>query len=409
MKEQQERESIIEQLYYLRSGLSLICECKEVIERYNQDKKAIEKKRDDAISSRQETAKSHREQKATAVFAARRKRDDADISRSIAKKYGRSILINCLLLFVLLVGFYIIASALNWMFFDYEGIPLLNNKLIGKLISGVLENIQTSPIVVLLILVATVAAGVGLAMLIARIAKKIRRDSRLRSAHIKDMKKYESEEAAMQAEVARLTAIVQKDEEETPRIIEEAKTTCKKALQKLERERRKKAQEAQDLITRTYQALVEHTIIDSRDWGVLDLIIYAIETGRADSVKEALQTADQERRNDALVGAVASAHQEISKAILASSHQTQHVICQATKALAGTLSAMTSSVTSGMQRLASTVESGFEQVAEGQREIQLAQQTQIALQQRANWNSQQLLETMSSVINWNGELRVSVY
>ena len=44
MQELQESKSIIEQLYYLRAGLSLICECKQTIDDYDKDKKAIERK-----------------------------------------------------------------------------------------------------------------------------------------------------------------------------------------------------------------------------------------------------------------------------------------------------------------------------------------------------------------------------
>lgn len=63
-----------------------------------------------------------------------------------------------------------------------------------------------------------------------------------------------------------------------------------------------------------YDALVEQysSLLDVRDWEFLDFFIYYFETNRADTVREALLLADNERRADRIVQAVQSAAREIS-------------------------------------------------------------------------------------------------
>jgi len=57
------------------------------------------------------------------------------------------------------------------------------------------------------------------------------------------------------------------------------------------------------------------TVLDERDWGNLDFVIFMLETGRADSMKEALQLVDRERQTDKIVEAVKYATRAISGTI----------------------------------------------------------------------------------------------
>ncbi len=63
-----------------------------------------------------------------------------------------------------------------------------------------------------------------------------------------------------------------------------------------------------------YQATQEQfgSVLDERDWGNVDLIIYNYETGRALDMRDALLQVDNERRNKQLVNAVNEASQAIS-------------------------------------------------------------------------------------------------
>lgn len=56
-------------------------------------------------------------------------------------------------------------------------------------------------------------------------------------------------------------------------------------------------------------------ILSVSDWDDLDLIIYYLETNRADTIKEALQLKDRQRQNDELVKAIDNAGQSISDTI----------------------------------------------------------------------------------------------
>ena len=46
------------------------------------------------------------------------------------------------------------------------------------------------------------------------------------------------------------------------------------------------------------------SVLDPRDWANIDLIIFYYETGRADTLKEALQQVDRQRQNEALIKAI---------------------------------------------------------------------------------------------------------
>lgn len=58
-----------------------------------------------------------------------------------------------------------------------------------------------------------------------------------------------------------------------------------------------------------------NTLIDNRDWQYLDLIVFYIQTGRADNIKEALQQVDRRIQTDTIIDAVNHATKEICNTI----------------------------------------------------------------------------------------------
>lgn len=66
-----------------------------------------------------------------------------------------------------------------------------------------------------------------------------------------------------------------------------------------------------------YTALQQQygTLLDERDWGDVDLVIFAYETGRADTVKEALAFVDGERRTNRIVNAISEATTRLNATI----------------------------------------------------------------------------------------------
>lgn len=57
------------------------------------------------------------------------------------------------------------------------------------------------------------------------------------------------------------------------------------------------------------------TVLDIRDWQHIDLVIFYFETGRADTLKEALQQVDRKVQTDEIIDAIKTAGQNISSTI----------------------------------------------------------------------------------------------
>ena len=68
------------------------------------------------------------------------------------------------------------------------------------------------------------------------------------------------------------------------------------------------------------------SLLNVRDWGNLDLIIYYYETGRADSIKEALRLIDLESRGGNLNSALCKANKEIGNSIKSGNYKADEKI-----------------------------------------------------------------------------------
>ena len=66
-----------------------------------------------------------------------------------------------------------------------------------------------------------------------------------------------------------------------------------------------------------YDALIAEyaTVLDPRDWKNIDFIIFYYETGRVDTIKEALIHVDKQRQTETIANAIKQASQEISSTI----------------------------------------------------------------------------------------------
>lgn len=81
----------------------------------------------------------------------------------------------------------------------------------------------------------------------------------------------------------------------------------------VERDRAYRSKLSQDM----YDRLVAQfkTVLDIRDWQHIDLVIFYFETGRADTLKEALQQVDRKVQTDEIIEAIETAGQNISSTI----------------------------------------------------------------------------------------------
>lgn len=67
----------------------------------------------------------------------------------------------------------------------------------------------------------------------------------------------------------------------------------------------------------TYLSLIQlfNTFLSEADWGNIDLLIFYLETGRADNLKEALQLVDRQRQTDQITVAISYATRQICSSI----------------------------------------------------------------------------------------------
>ena len=140
---------------------------------------------------------------------------------------------------------------------------------------------------------------VGLAVaLIVRVSngrdlqKRVKFESGQSKQDVKDAKARLSQAAADCDRTKKALAIVSED-------YEQAKSVSTKLSQEM------------------YEALVAQfkSVLDIRDWEHIDLIIFNFETGRADTLKEALQQVDRRVQTDEIIEAIESAGSSIAATI----------------------------------------------------------------------------------------------
>ena len=86
--------------------------------------------------------------------------------------------------------------------------------------------------------------------------------------------------------------------------------------------------------------------LDQRDWNNIDLIIYNMETGRADTLKEALQQVDNYRNTEKIVGAIRMATQAICSTISMENDRMTRLVSNCTDAINSRLDTLDSSMKS---------------------------------------------------------------
>lgn len=124
-----------------------------------------------------------------------------------------------------------------------------------------------------------------------------------------------------------------------------------------------------------YTALVNEysKILDIRDWENIDLIIFYLETGRAESMKEALQQVDRQRQMDSIVEAIATASRQICFTIQRGMEHINNTIISSAKLLSSQIEGISTQLT-------------------GVNSLLTAHSMQNALEEKADTSSIQLME-----------------
>lgn len=144
-----------------------------------------------------------------------------------------------------------------------------------------------------------------------------------------------------------------------------------------------------------YNALVDTYggLLDPRDWENLDLIVYYITTGRADTLKEALQQVDTQKRADTLVQAIG----EASNAICQTINVSINALREDMKACFSSLKSQLASQHAQQMSALSSISSNVEKVESRLKSINTNTAMQTALLSEINVSSKKLAESASSI------------
>ena len=131
-----------------------------------------------------------------------------------------------------------------------------------------------------------------------------------------------------------------------------------------------------------YNYIKRVSIIDERDWTNLDIIIYEIETGRADTLKEALHQMDLYIRHNEIIDAIEIAGKAISASITQNISDLKHSIGLQVTALRADLNELNESQKAIEGKLGDMLD---------------AQELSNALLEKANESSEELAENIEYI------------
>lgn len=139
------------------------------------------------------------------------------------------------------------------------------------------------------------------------------------------------------------------------------------------------------------------SLLDTRDWGNVDLLIYYLETNRADTVKEALHCLDEQLRHTELMTLLAMATKEV---------------CSRIESWGSRISMQLDNVAANQQNILFELQTNQQNITSSMQNIsvnlgQLLSETnmQNALIQKQNVSSQKLMEEVSALRSHSDSLR----
>lgn len=276
-----EKNALLGDLYTLRAGMSAIS-----VER---DKFSVkEKAYSDAQSEHRRACYEYKNAEKCVSFCNECDRKDSlqktEEKTELGSKFKKTVIVS------LIVG--IIGALTPWIFYFLKG----DNEQDGKYGYSYWKEYAIASACIFGIIFI-----VGLAVaLIVRVSngrdlqKRVKFESGQSKQDIKDAKARLSQAYADRDRTKKAFAIVSKD-------YEKAKSVSTKLSQEM------------------YEALVAQfkSMLDIRDWEHIDLIIFNFETGRADTLKEALQQVDRRVQTDEIIDAIGVAAQSLSSTIRA--------------------------------------------------------------------------------------------
>lgn len=303
-----EKEEIIGRLYALRAGLSVIAQEREtadgIMQKAYNDKEMAVAVADRTISMGEQHV--HEQKEVSKSF-------DSDRTSLLKKANSPNItqrvlitLLQCLVWLVfaaaIIYGIYAIANAFLFLYLKPD---IANRNFNGWL--GWMN--YTGPYA--FIIVGGAIAGLGV------FARKFTRFlQKKKVCSYSEKKEAEAELVRLEHRIKQHDDYIRNAEEEVRRARDKKWEDLAAQDENIAKAKKEATEHAVAGLSMIY-ALEESfgDLIDSRDWENTDIIIYALETRRADNIMQALQVVDGERRTERIIQAVDTAGREICKSI----------------------------------------------------------------------------------------------
>lgn len=152
-----------------------------------------------------------------------------------------------------------------------------------------------------------------------------------------------------------------------------------------------------------YESIIEEfhnkRVIDCRDWAYIDLIIFYLESGRGDTMKEALVYVDEEKRVNRVVGALNIASQAISSTIYYTVERLRRDVNNGFNILNTTINSTASQIVSKIGSLEKSITSNVNNISSQISEMTRQIETGNALKAKANVNTSILVNDLNYMIS----------
>lgn len=190
--------------------------------------------------------------------------------------------------------------------------------------------------------VGSVCVGIGVLFRFIgkKIANKVNIDSELISYNEKiySLQKLSNDSAKFEQEIPVLEDKIKHYEKE----IEQAKQLTNEVQVSLALRKKEMATQIayyRECNNEAFNALVKEysSLLDTRDWENLDLVIYYLETRRAISVREALQLADRQHQTEAIIQTFKVATEQIKETITLNSQRLESTVLGCTRVISSGL------------------------------------------------------------------------
>ena len=162
----------------------------------------------------------------------------------------------------------------------------------------------------------------------------------------------------------------------------------------------KKGLEMYELVVKEFSSSLPN--LDQRDYKNVDLIIFLLETGRADTMKEALQQVDIYVSTEKIVQAINNASQSISQSISLNINSLKSTIWESSYELGNKLDRLTYNVSAMSDRQSALIKELNDNVSKTNSNMEM----QNALLEKANVSSAQMAENVEKMRQYANEAYV---